>query len=126
MRQILMDLLDHMIPPAERLAQVRASVNLEVSLNRQGDRVIVHLVQCPQARRSVSSFNEKDYVNQDPIIDEMPTVSGARLSLAETLVGSRKIKLLATGMEIAPDRRENGVVTITVPDFQISAVLVME
>jgi len=126
MREIVADLLKHMIPPAQRLADVSAPVHLEVSLNRQGNRVIVHLVHCPQSRASLGTFNKDDLVNQDPVIDEMPTVAGAKLHLAESLVGNRSIKLLPAKTAVTPDRRENGVVTITVPDFQISSVLLIE
>ena len=43
MREILADLLRIAIPPAERLLDVQADVPLEVSVNRQGKRLIVHL-----------------------------------------------------------------------------------
>jgi hypothetical protein len=126
MREIIVDLLNHMIPPARRLAEVQAPVPLEVSLNRQGDRIIIHLVHFPQSRASLGTFGKDDLVNQDPVIDGMPTVTGARLRIAETLVGDRKVKLLPAGTELKPEGRENGVVTLTVPDFQISAVMVIE
>ncbi|HPD30344.1 MAG TPA: beta-galactosidase trimerization domain-containing protein [Phycisphaerae bacterium] len=125
-REIVADLLRYMIPPDKRLADVEAPVHLEVSLNRQGNRVIVHLVHSPQSRASLGTFNKDDLVNQDPVIDEMPTVAGTRLRLAESLVGNRSIKLLPAGTEIRPDSRANGVVTIRVPDFQISSVLLIE
>ena len=126
MREIVADLLRYMIPADQRLADVDAPVHLEVSLNRQGNRIIVHLVHCPQSRASLGTFNKDDLVNQDPVIDEMPTVAGTKLHLAESLVGDRSIRLLPVGTDIRPDRREKGVVTITVPDFQISSVLLIE
>lgn len=126
MRQVIVDLLNRMIPPEKRLAEVQAAVNLEISLNRQGDRTIVHLVHFSQSRASLGTFSNDDLVNQDPVIDGMPTVSGAKLHLAESLVGNRSITLLPTGRELKMDRLADGVVTVAVPDFQISAVLVIE
>jgi hypothetical protein len=130
MRQILSDVLQTMIPPAERLAQVESPAPLEVSLNRQSGRVIIHLVHCPQSRRTASSFREKggeeDFVNREPMIDGVPTIRGAKLHLAESLVKGRKLRLLQTGAPLDVRDDKAGVLTVAVPDFEISAVLVAE
>lgn len=126
MRQILSDVLYAMIPPGARLVRVEAPVPLEVSLNRQGGRIIIHLVHCPQSRRTASSFHETDYVNQEPIIDGMPTIRGTRLRVAESLVRGKTLRLLQTGASLKPLGIEEGIVTIAVPDFEISAVVVAE
>jgi len=126
MRQILKDLIHRMVPPAERLAQIETPCPLEVSLNRQGDRTIVHLVHCPMSRRTTSSFNKEDYAHHQPIIDGLPTVSGARLHLARSLVRDRRIRVVPAGTEVKPSQSEPGVVTLEVPDFRISTVLVIE
>ena len=126
MRQIVVDLLDRMIPPAERIAQVETPAPLEVSVTRQQNRAIVHLVHCPQSRRAATGTKREDYTYAEPIIDGMPTIVGAKLHLAETLVGNRSIRLVPGDIPIEPASRKDGVVTIDVPDFQINTILVIE
>jgi len=130
MRQILSDVLQSMIPPAERLVQVESPASLEVSLNRQGGRVIIHLVHCPQSRRTASSFREKngegDFINREPMIDGMPTIRGAALRVAESLIRGKQVRELRSGRPLTLGRAEDGAVTIALPDFEISAVLVAE
>ena len=125
MREILADLIDYAIPPAERLADVRAPVPLEVSVNRLGDKLIVHLVHCPQSRLSASAWNQDDYANHQPIVQGMPTVSGVKLSMPADLLKGRKVRLLTGQGDLQPSVT-GGVATMTIPDFQIRAVLVIE
>ncbi len=128
MRQVLEGAVLRAIRPEDRLIQVEAPVSLEVSLNRQGERLIAHLVHCPQSRRTGSSFRgkEDDFINREPMIDGMPTVAGARLHMAAKLLKGRQVRVLATGKRLTPNSSEKGAVTFEVPDFQISTVLVAE
>jgi hypothetical protein len=88
--------------------------------------MIVHLVHCPMSRRTTSSFNKDDYAHHQPIIDGTPTVSGARLHLAQDLVLARRIRVVPAGTALKPSQSKPGVVTLELPDFQISTVLVIE
>jgi len=125
MRQILSDMLRRMIAPADRLAEVEAPASLEVSLNRQGERIVVHLVHCPQSRRAASSFGKDDFVNTEPMIDGEPTIAGTRLRMAAKLLGDRKVRLVGSTEPLSV-RREDGVATIEVPPFRIGTVIVAE
>jgi hypothetical protein len=126
LRQVFLDAMQKMLPPTERLAEVHSSASLEVSLNRRGNQIIIHLVHCPQSRRVNSSNKEGDYVRRDPIIDGTPTIANAELRLAESFVKNRKISSLLCGTELKPTSREDGVVVVKLPNFQIHAVLLLE
>jgi len=127
MRQILTDVLGRVIAPAEQLARIEAPVSLEISLNRQAGRTIVHLVHCPVHRRSASGNDQKDYLYREPIIEGLPTVCGTKLHLADELVAGRKVRsLLDDGAEVPTTRNDDGTVTLDVPDFRIRSVLVIE
>ena len=126
MREIVSDLLDRLIEPGERLAQVDAPVTLEVSVNRQDERLIVHLVHCPQARRGGSSFTQGDYVLREPVIDGMPTVSGAVLRMPAELAGGKHIRDIISGKAVTGVSVSDGVATIGIPDFSTGTVLVIE
>ncbi|HSW47291.1 MAG TPA: alpha-amylase family protein [Phycisphaerae bacterium] len=125
MRQILKDLLDYMIPLGERLVDVKANVPLEVSLNRQGERLIVHLVHCPQSRLAASSWNKDDYVHRQPVVDGMPAVVGAQVSLPAGMVRERPVRVYPANYETTV-LEMGGRSFITVPGFSIRTVLVIE
>ncbi len=125
MREILADLLKLAIPPEDRLLDVDAEVPLEVSLNRQGDRLIVHLVHCPQNRLAACSWNKDDYVHHQPVVSGTPTVAGVKIHMPGHLVKDRKVRLL-TGDALLKPAASNGRITVPVPDFRIRAVLVIE
>lgn len=126
MRNIAKDLLDILIPPSERVADVEASAPLEISVNRQEDKVIIHLVHCPQSRRVNYSNNGQDYVRREPIIDGFTTISDAKLNLPASMVAGKTVRLAERGVKLRLSSAGGGVVTIRVPDFQISTVLVIE
>lgn len=126
MRQILEGAILSTIRPEDRLIQVEAPVALEASLTRQGERLIVHLVHCPQGRRTASSFAKDDFINHEPMIDGVPTVSGAKLHLAARLLQNRQLRVLATGKPLTPSASASGAVTFVVPDFGIHAAIVAE
>ncbi len=126
LRQILTDLLERMIPPAERVAQVRTPAPLEVSVTRQGERLIVHLVHCPQSRRAASSTRRDDLLFRHPVIDGMPTVSGVQLDLPEALVGGRTMRIVPDDTTVRPSGNAEGLVTYDIPEFTINTILVLE
>jgi len=126
MRQILTDLLDRMIPPAERIAQVRSATPLEVSVTRKGERLIVHLVHCPQSRRAASATRRDDFLYRQPIINDLPTVADTQLVLPESLVGERAMRVVPGGTAVHPSARADGLVTYDIPDFTINTILVLE
>jgi len=125
MREILADLLKLAIPPADRLLDVDADVPLEGSLNRQGNRLIVHLVHCPQSRLAACSWNKDDYVHRQPIVSGMPTVAGAKIHMPAALVKDRKFRLLTGDAPLKPTTAD-GRTTVPIPDFRIRAVVVIE
>ncbi len=125
MREILADLLRIVIPPTERLLDVHADVPLEVSVNRQGDRLIVHLVHCPQSRIAAASWNKDDYTNHQPIIQGTPSVTGVKLTMPADLVTGRKVRLLTGEGELQPTVAD-GLATLKIPEFKIRTVLLLE
>lgn len=126
MKEIAHDIIDTLIPQRERLADVEATAPLEISLNRQGSRVIVHLVNCPVSRRTTSSFTRDDYINTNPLIDGYPTISGTTVSMPVDILRGKSVRIAPDGPALTPMETGNGVMTFTVPDFSISSVIVIE
>jgi len=126
MREIVSDLLERLIVPEDRVAEIETPASLEVSVNRQGERLIVHLVHCPQGRRGGSSFTEGEYVLREPIIDGMPSVSNAVLKMPAALLKGRTVTEIISGAELSNVTVSGDVASIRVPDFSIGTVLVIE
>ena len=126
MKEIAHDLLDILVPPGERLADVTAPAPLEVSLNRQGSRVVVHLVNCPVSRRTTSSFTLDDYVNTNPLIDGCPAITGTIVSMPANMLRGKTVRVAPDGPAIKPMDAQGGVMKFTVPDFTIGSVIVIE
>ncbi len=126
MREIVADLLDRMIAPGDRIAELESPVPLEVSVTRQGERLVVHLVHCPQGRRGGSSFTQGDYVLREPVIDGMPTITGTVLKMPAGLLRGRSVREIVTGKAVSGVSVSGDVAAIQVPDFSIGTVLVIE
>lgn len=126
MRQVVEDLVRRLVPPAERVADVHSPAPVEVSVTRQGARLVVHLVHCAQSRRVNATTAEADLVHKDPIIDGLVTLSGVELRLAAALVEGKKLRLLPGGKSGPRARVRDGVARIEVPPFQTATVLVWE
>ncbi|MHC4124683.1 MAG: hypothetical protein ACYSSI_13995, partial [Planctomycetota bacterium] len=117
MREIAEDMLYKMLEPTERLVEVDSKMPLEVSINRQGERIIVHLVAYPQSRRA------SNYEN--PVSDGFATVSDVVLKMPKKFVGERTIHLVDPQGELKQYTRDD-IFYIEVPDFTVGAVIAFE
>jgi hypothetical protein len=126
MRQILADLLRAMIPPAARVADVDAPVPLEVSVTRKDATLVLHLVHCPQSRRTTSSFRGGDLMNREPMIDGVPTVCRVRVRLPQRLVPGGRFRMLRPEAHLKVSREPEGTVTLNLPPFEIHAIVLHE
>ncbi|MCG8582946.1 MAG: alpha-L-fucosidase [Bacteroidales bacterium] len=119
MARILKDMFEMVVPESERLIQVEGKVNLEVSIMKKDDKHVIHLIHCPQARRSSSV--------KYPVISEFPTVKNHVLKLNKDLVKGRKLKIVTMDMmELEPLKTEGENVVYQLPDFEINMTLIVE
>jgi hypothetical protein len=117
-RKIFKSTFNSLVERKDRLVEVKAPVNIEVSVFEQPDRMMVHLVHGPQSRRS-SNFEE-------PIMDEYPIVKGASITMPEKLVKEKKIHLAVKDGFITDINYQDGIAEIQIPEFSIYTVLVIE
>jgi len=117
-RKIFKSTINRLIERKDRLVEVKAPVNLEVSVFEQPDRMMVHLVHGPQSRRS-SNFEE-------PIMDEYPIVKGASITIPEKLVIGKSIHFAERDGFITDINYRDGIAEIQIPEFSIYTVLVIE
>ena len=117
-RKIFESTFNTLVEQKERLVDVNAPVNIEVSVFEQQNRIIVHLVHGPQSRRS-SNFEE-------PIMDEYPIVKGAMITMPEDLVKGKSIRFAEKDGTISNIEFVEGLAEISIPEFSIYTVLVIE
>ena len=117
-RKIFKSTFNRLVERKDRLVEVSAPVNIEVSVIEQPDRMMVHLVHGSQSRRS-SNFEE-------PIMDEYPIVKGASITIQEKLVKGKKIHFAEKAGFITDLIYHNGIAEIQIPEFSIYTVLVIE
>lgn len=126
MRLAFRHLVETMLHRDQRLLDVQAPVPLEASLNRQGDRYVIHLVHAALSKPTAGSMAQDDYVNNDPIISGPVLVRGAYLRVAESLLGKRRFRLIRPqGGEIQVKPR-NGYIRVDLPPFDTHVVLIAE
>ncbi len=117
-RKILRSTFNGLVEQKERLVEVNAPVNIEVSVFEQANRMMVHLVHGSQSRRS-SNFEE-------PVMDEYPIVKGASITMPENLVKRKTIRFAEKEGSITDIKYHNGIAEIQIPEFSIYTVLVIE
>ena len=117
-RKIFKSVFNNVVDKKDRLIEVEAPVNIEVSVFDQPGRKIVHLVHGPQSRRS-SNFNE-------PVMDEYPVVKGAVVKMQENMIKGKTIKFGEKEGQIEEINFSDGIAEIPVPEFSIYTVLVIE
>ncbi len=117
-RKIFKSTFNGLVERKDRLVEVDAPVNIEVSIFKQPDRMMVHLVHGSQGRRS-SNFEE-------PIMDEYPIVKGANITLPENLVKGKTIHFAEKDGSITDIKYHDGIAEIQIPEFSIYTVLVIK
>lgn len=117
-RKIFKSTFNRLVEKTERLVEVKAAVNMEVSVFEQPNRMIVHLVHGGQSRRS-SNFEE-------PIIDEYSIVKGTVVIMPENLVKGKSIRFAEKDGVISDIKFRDGVAEIPLPEFSIYTALIIE
>jgi hypothetical protein len=117
-RKIFKSTFNRLVDQKERLIEVKAAVNIEVSVFEQPGRMIVHLIHGGQSRRS-SNFEE-------PIMDEYPLVEGANITMPENLVKGKSIRFAEKDGTISDIKFRDGLAEIPIPEFSIYTVLIIE
>lgn len=120
-KHIVKDMFEMVVPPKQRLVEVKGDVNLEVSIMDQSEqnRTIIQLVHAPQSRRAT--------LEPMPVIDEFPTVQGIVLKVHKQLVKNRTMRIVTQDLqELSPTEEEEFHLMYEVPDFSINTVFVME
>ncbi len=117
-RKIFKSTFNNVVPAKDRLVEVKAPVNIELSVFDQPNRKMVHLIHGTQGRRS-SNLN-------DPIMDEYPIVKGAIIRMPENMVKGKTIRFAEKDGHIKNITYSNGIAAIHIPEFSIYTVLVIE
>jgi Hypothetical glycosyl hydrolase 6 len=117
-RKIFKSTFNRIVEPGDRLVEVKAPVNIEVSVFEQPNRTMVHLIHGGQGRRA-SNF-------EDPIMDETSIVKGAIVTMPEDLVKGKTIRFAEKDGVISGVQYKNGLAEILIPEFSIYTALVIE
>ena len=126
MKKIFEDLIYRVIPESQRLIEVESSAPVEVSLTRQGDRIIIHFVHCSQGRRSNALTDLDNYTHREPIIDGTSMLTNVNVYLNKELYTGGKIYSLLDNKVIKTLDNGDGRIRIQLPDFSLSQVLIIE
>lgn len=113
-RRIVLNLIDHMIPPAERLVEISTiSPSIEISLMRQKRRWMLHLVQYAAKRHTGNT-----------VIEEIPVRYHIPVAV-KTPMKPALVLLAPSGNKLEWEWREGRVHTI-VPELHIHQMVVFE
>jgi predicted CoA-binding protein len=119
MARILKDMFEEVVSVSDRLIEAEGKVNLEVSVMKKDDNHVIHLIHCPQARRSSSV--------KYPVISEFPTVKNQLLKLNKDLVQGRELKIVTQDLKVLePIKTEGNSYVYLLPDFEINMTLILE
>jgi hypothetical protein len=108
-------------PLQQRQLTVDAPDTVEVVLREQGNSKVVHLVNMAPGDRETRKSAKRQYVT----VHRLPTVPSCRVSVRSKQMPSR-VTLQPTGRSPAQWEFQQGRVLVTVPEFSVHQMVVIE